>query len=36
MQILNYYYKEADQTPVIVGMHTISVPAASFWQGLTV
>jgi|GEM_PF-1691162 len=28
MQILNYYYKEADQTPVIVGMHTISVPAA--------
>ena len=28
MQILNYYYKEADQTPVIVGTHTISVPAA--------
>ena len=28
MQIRNYYYKEADQTPVIVGMHTISVPAA--------
>lgn len=28
MQIRNYYYKEADQAPVIVGMHTISVPAA--------
>ena len=28
MQIRNYYYKEADQTPVIVGTHTISVPAA--------
>ena len=28
MQIRNYYYKEADQAPVIVGTHTISVPAA--------
>ncbi|MBO5202641.1 MAG: hypothetical protein J6C30_07935 [Lentisphaeria bacterium] len=28
MQIRNYYYKEADQVPVIVGTHTISVPAA--------
>lgn len=28
MQICNYYYKEADFTPVIAGTHTITVPAA--------
>lgn len=28
MQIRNYYYKESDSAPVIVGTHTISIPAA--------
>lgn len=28
MRISNYYFKEDDQTPVIVGTHTITVPAA--------
>lgn len=35
MLIQNYYYKEDDQTPVIVGTHTISVPAAwCIWRDL--
>lgn len=35
MLIQNYYYKDSDQTPVIVGTHTITVPAAwCIWRDL--